>query len=127
VSPPMAGQDGDAVLPVNTDADRSAAHVAGALEATLVLLTDVEGIYEDPDDPETLIESVETPGEWAHLEDAAEGFMGRKVMAVEEALEGGADVVIVATANADDPIRSALDGEGTHIHASALEAEEAGA
>ena len=118
-SPPMAGKDDDEVVPVNTDADRSAAHVAGAVEATLVLLTDVEGIYEDPDDPSTLIERVETSEEWAALEDAAEGFMERKVMAIEEAIEGGADEVVVADANAEEPILSALDGGGTHVHASA--------
>jgi len=137
-SPPMAGEDSEArsasnessgagtdprdgeVVPVNTDADRSAAHIAGALEATLVLLTDVEGIYADPDDPETLIESVETPADWADLADAAEGFMERKVMAVEEALDGGAEEVVIADANAESPILSALDGGGTHVHASAL-------
>jgi len=119
-SPPMAGKDDDEVVPVNTDADRSAAHVAGAVEATLVLLTDVEGIYADPDDPATLIESVETSEEWAALEDAAEGFMERKVMAIEEAIEGGADEVVVADANAEEPILSALSGGGTHVHASAL-------
>jgi len=125
-SPPMAGKDEDAVVPVNTDADRSAAHVASALGATLVLLTDVKGIYADPDDPSTLIESVKTPAEWADLESAAEGFMGRKVMAIEEALSGGADEVVVASANADDPILSALGGGGTHVHASALDAPDEG-
>jgi acetylglutamate/LysW-gamma-L-alpha-aminoadipate kinase len=122
-SPPMAGKDDADIVPVNTDADRSAAHIAGAVDATLVLLTDVAGIYADPDDPETLIESVETSDEWAELEDAAEGFMGRKVMAIQEAIEGGADEVVVADANADDPVLSALDGGGTHVHASALESE----
>ena len=139
-APPMAGKDSEArsasdgssgddeeprdrIVPVNTDADRSAAHVAGALDATLVLLTDVAGIYRDPDDPETLIESVETPAEWADLSDAAEGFMGRKVMAVEEALSGGADEVVVADANADEPVLSALSGGGTRVFASALESE----
>ena len=125
-SPPMAGKDEDAVVPVNTDADRSAAHVASALGATLVLLTDVKGIYADPDDPSTLIESVETPADWAALESAAEGFMGRKVMAIEEALSGGADEVVVASANADDPILAALAGGGTHVHASALDASDEG-
>ncbi|PSQ30484.1 acetylglutamate kinase [Halobacteriales archaeon QS_9_67_15] len=112
----------DEVVPVNTDADRSAAHIAGALEATLVLLTDVEGVYADPDDPETLIESVETPADWADLEDAAEGFMERKAMAIEEAIDGGAEEVVVADANAEDPILSALDGGGTRVYASALAA-----
>ncbi|PSP31854.1 acetylglutamate kinase [Halobacteriales archaeon QH_10_67_22] len=122
-SPPMAGADDGDVAPVNTDADRSAAHVAGALGATLVLLTDVEGIYRDPEDPATLIESVETTADWQALEAAAEGFMERKVMAIEEALTGGAEEVVVADANAEDPVSRALSGAGTHVHTSALDTE----
>ncbi|MUV49054.1 acetylglutamate/acetylaminoadipate kinase [Haloarcula sp. CBA1122] len=119
--PPMAGDDDGEVIPVNTDADRSAAAIAGELDAQLVLLTDVEGVYADPEDPATLIEAVETAADWDALEDAAEGFMGRKIMAAEEALDGGASEVVVADANAESPILSALDGGGTHVHASALE------
>jgi len=119
-APPMAGDDDGEVIPVNTDADRSAAAIAAELDATLVLLTDVAGVYEDPDDPATLIEAVETAADWDALEDAAEGFMGRKIMAVEEALDGGAPEAVVADANADAPIRSALDGGGTHVYADAL-------
>jgi len=118
VGPPMLADDG---VPVNTDADRAAAAVAGALGATLVILTDVAGVYADPDDPETLIESVTTPAEYDALTDAAEGFMTKKVMAATEALERGASEVIVADANADDPVTAALGESGTHIHASALE------
>jgi acetylglutamate/LysW-gamma-L-alpha-aminoadipate kinase len=126
VSPPMSGKDDDEWLPVNTDADRTAAAIAGALDARLVLLTDVAGIYEDPDDPATVIESVDSPADWERLEAAADGFMGRKVMAAEEALTGGASEVVVADANATEPILSAIDGDGTHIQASALAgAEEA--
>lgn len=113
--PPMAGKDDSTVTPVNTDADRSAAAIAAALCARLVLLTDVEGIYADPAEDSTLIERIETPDGMDELEDAAEGFMERKVMAMREALEGGATEVIVADANADAPIVSALDGAGTHV------------
>jgi len=120
-APPMAGDEDGEIVPVNTDADRSAAAVAAALDATLVLLTDVEGVYEDPDDASTLIESVETADEWAALEEAAEGFMSRKIMAAEEALDGGAPEVVVADANADAPITGALDGDGTHIYKEALQ------
>jgi acetylglutamate/LysW-gamma-L-alpha-aminoadipate kinase len=119
-SPPMAGADDGEIVPVNTDADRSAAAIAGAVDGTLVLLTDVAGVYADPEDPSTLIESVETPAEWDALEDAAEGFMSRKIMAAEEALEGGASEVVIADANADEPILSALDGGGTHLYQEAL-------
>ena len=130
VSPPMAGadenDDGDSVVtPVNTDADRSAAAIAGALDATLVLLTDVPGILEDPDDESTLIESVETTDDWDRLETAAEGFMSRKVMAIEEALDRGADRAVVADANANEPVVGALDGEGTHVTAGALGGDDA--
>ena len=121
--PPMAGDDDGEIIPVNTDADRSAAAIAAALDATLVLLTDVEGVYEDPEDPATLIETVVTGEDWTALEAAAEGFMGRKVMAVEEALDGGAPEAVVADANAEAPITAALDGDGTHVHASALDAD----
>jgi acetylglutamate/LysW-gamma-L-alpha-aminoadipate kinase len=112
VGPPMLADDGVAV---NTDADRAAAAVAAELGAELVLLTDVAGVYADPDDPETLIGSVATPTEFAALEEAAEGFMGRKVMAVAEALDGGASGAVVADANAERPVRAALAGGGTHV------------
>ena len=121
VSVPMLADDG---TPVNSDADRSAAAVAGALDAELVLLTDVAGVYEDPDDPETVIERVETPADFDRLEGAAEGFMSRKVMAATEALEGGATAVHVGDANADDPVRSTLRGAGTTITADAIADEE---
>ncbi len=122
--PPMAGEEDDGTItPVNTDADRSAAAIAGAIGGRLVLLTDVEGVYRDPDDSSTLITSVETATDLNELETAAEGFMGRKVMAATEALERGADEVIVADANVENPITAALSGGGTHVHPSALDAE----
>ena len=126
-SPPMladGGVDGQSpsadgtesrYVAVNTDADRASAAVAGALGATLVSLTDVEGVYRDPDDPGTLIERVETPDDYAELEAAAEGFMTRKVMAATEALSGGAAEVVVADANAEHPVSAAIEGGGTHV------------
>lgn len=116
-SPPMLANDGVAV---NTDADRASAAVAGALSGTLVSLTDVSGIYADPDDPESLIDRVETAEAYSRLEQAAEGFMRRKVMAATEALEGGAQAVIVAGANERRPVRTALNGGGTHITREAI-------
>ena len=120
VSVPMLGEDDDEVLPVNADADRSAAAIAGALGADLVLLTDVAGIYADPDDPDTLIESATTPAELDAVADAAEGFMTKKVMAATEALDGSAPAVYIGDANRDAPVSSALDGTGTTIEARAV-------
>ncbi|WP_137288080.1 acetylglutamate/acetylaminoadipate kinase [Natronorubrum halophilum] len=121
VSVPMLGEEkSGGYTAVNADADRAAAAIAGALEADLVVLTDVSGIYEDPDDESTKIEAATTPADFETVKAAAEGFMTKKVMAAEEALEGGASSVIVATANADEPITSALAGEGTTLEPGVL-------
>ena len=125
VTVPMLGEEkSGGYTAVNADADRAAAAVAGALDATLVVLTDVPGVLEDPDDESTLIEEATEPEGLERIEDAAEGFMTKKVMAAKEALSGGAEEVVVADANEDDPILAAVDGGGTHIAASALPDED---
>ena len=122
VSVPMLGENNDgSVTPVNADADRSAAAIAGAVGGELIMLTDVTGIYEDPDDPETVIDSASTPGELEAVKTAAEGFMTKKVMAATEALDGGSPAVYVADANSDAPVTDALGGSGTTIHRSVLD------
>lgn len=126
VSVPVLGKEKDGgYTAVNADADRAAAAIAGALEADLVLLTDVSGVYEDPDDEATKIDSASTPEAFETVKNAAEGFMTKKVMAAEEALTGGAASVVVADANADEPISSALSGEGTTLEPGALDTGEA--
>ena len=125
VSVPVLGAEKDGgYTAVNADADRAAAAIAGALGADLVVLTDVSGIYEDPDDESTRIDSAATPEAFETVKSAAEGFMTKKVMAAEEALEGGAASVVVATANAEEPISSALSGEGTTLEPGVLDAPE---
>ena len=121
VSVPMLADDGVAV---NADADRAAAAVAGALGASLIVLTDVSGVYEDPDDPKTLIGTAETQADLKRVEEAAEGFMTKKVMAAKEALSGGAREVIVSDANRNGPILAALDGHGTRFTPGALGGED---
>ncbi|WP_089670388.1 acetylglutamate/acetylaminoadipate kinase [Halobacterium jilantaiense] len=118
VSVPMLADEG---TPVNADADRAAAAVAGALDASLVVLTDVAGVYEDPDDEASVIESVASPDALAAAEDAAEGFMRKKVLAATEALEGGAAEVVVTDANQRDPVVRALGGQtGTRFDPEAV-------
>ncbi|GAA0264125.1 acetylglutamate/acetylaminoadipate kinase [Halobacterium noricense] len=123
VSVPMFAKESDDEeewTPVNADADRAAAAVAGALDATLVVLTDVEGVYADRDDPTSLIEEVLTPADLDGAKAAAEGFMTKKVLAATEALEGGAEAVVVSDANRRDPIVAALEGAGTRFSPEAL-------
>ncbi|EMA40877.1 acetylglutamate/acetylaminoadipate kinase [Halobiforma nitratireducens] len=128
VSVPVLGAEKEGgYTAVNADADRAAAAIAGALEAELVVLTDVSGIYEDPADESTKIDVAATPAAFEAVESAAEGFMTKKVMAAEEALQGGASSVTVATANADAPISQALAGEGTTLEPGAVaDGEEVG-
>ncbi len=120
VTVPMFGDDGAESVPVNADADRAAAAVAGALDAPLITLTDVAGVYADPEDPTTLIDRVETSAAFDHLADAAEGFMTRKVMAAREALESGAPTVVICDAGVRDPVVAALGGGGTRVDRAAV-------
>ncbi|USZ71333.1 acetylglutamate/acetylaminoadipate kinase [Natronosalvus halobius] len=121
VGGPVLGAEKDGgYTAVNADADRTAAAVAGALEADLVLLTDVSGIYADPEDEATKIDEATDEESFAAVQDAAEGFMTKKVMAAKEALETGASSVVVADANANDPVSNALAGHGTTITPGAL-------
>ncbi|MFW5939973.1 MAG: acetylglutamate/acetylaminoadipate kinase [Halolamina sp.] len=121
ISPPILADDGTAA---NADADRVAALLAAELGADLVLLTDVEGVYEDPDDSDTLIDEAATPAEFAAVEAAAEGFMSRKVHAAKEALTGGAAGVVVSDATLRKPLLAALEGHGTWIEPTAVEQGE---
>lgn len=123
VCPPMWADDGTVA---NADADRVAALLAAELGGELVLLTDVSGVYADPADDSTLIESATTHEGMADLEDAAEGFMARKVHATREALEGGATGVTIGDAGLRKPLVAALTGHGTSVDPAAVAAKPDG-
>lgn len=110
VGVPMVSHEGVAV---NTDADRSAAAVAGALGARLVVLSDVPGLLRDPEDADSLVETVPYDEIDDAIEEYAEGKMKKKVYAAREALDAGAREVVVASANVEEPVTQALEGEGT--------------
>jgi acetylglutamate/LysW-gamma-L-alpha-aminoadipate kinase len=123
VCPPMLADDGTVA---NADADRVAALLAAELGGELVLLTDVAGVYADPDDASTLVDSATTPAGMSELEDAADGFMARKVHATREALEGGAAGVTIGDAGHRKPLVAALSGYGTAVAPGAVGAEPDG-
>jgi acetylglutamate/LysW-gamma-L-alpha-aminoadipate kinase len=94
--------------PLNVDADRTAANIAGALKADkLVLLTDVEGLMLDNKVVSQL-----------HVEDVEEklkkigGGMITKVFAAKEALNNGVKEVVICSGVRKTPISSALKHEG---------------
>ncbi|MET7418858.1 acetylglutamate kinase [Dactylosporangium sp. NPDC005555] len=109
VSPPASDADGNLL---NVDADEMAARLAVALDAdALVLLTDVAGVYADPDDPATRIAEVGPQ----HLEgDTVRGRMRHKVRAGLRASLTVARVAIGA-ASQKRPIRQALAGRGSKV------------
>ena len=114
VLPPMANS-ADGLL--NVDGDRAAAAVAAALSAgTLLILSNVRGLYRDFPDETTFARvvpasDIELALEWA------QGRMKRKIIAAREALDGGVESVIIADGRVSQPVQRALDGEGTRISA----------
>ena len=110
VLPPMANSD-EGLL--NIDGDRAAAAVAGALGAgSLVILSNVRGLYRDFPDEGSFVKEVAM----TELDDAldwAQGRMKRKVLAAREALTQGVERVIIADGRAPNAISQALAGAGT--------------
>jgi [amino group carrier protein]-L-2-aminoadipate 6-kinase len=111
VSPPAMAQDGQ---PVNVDADRIAAAVAGALRADcLCLLTGAPGVLADAEDTRSLLPSCAVPIRGAP--GAFGGGMGMKLIAAREALVASVPRVVVADGRVSRPVFGALAGLGTDI------------
>ncbi len=89
VMPPL-GRDSEGQL-YNINADTAAAATAVALEAEkLVLLSDVHGIMSDPDDPDSLLSTIdEEQAERLISEGIIQGGMLPKVRACMDTLNGG--------------------------------------
>jgi acetylglutamate/LysW-gamma-L-alpha-aminoadipate kinase len=101
--------------PLNTDGDRAAAAVAGALKAeALVILSNVPGLLENPDDPSTLVRSIPR-AEIDRAAKFAKDRMKKKMLGAKEALELGAGKVAFGSADVPSPVASALSGAGTLI------------
>lgn len=83
--------------PLNVNADTAASAVAGALGWPVVFLTDVEGVYRDPQDPTTRLAHL-TPAmvEALRAEGVLQGGMIPKVAAALAALEHGAPWAAIA-------------------------------
>lgn len=110
---PALGPNGEAL---NVDGDRAAAAVAAAVKAdALVVLSNVPGLLRDVNDPESLVPRIAR----AELKNAnselAVDRMKKKLLAVQEALEGGVRQVVLGDANEPHPVRHALAGNGTVI------------
>lgn len=114
VLPPMAS--GDEGL-LNVDGDRASAAAANALAAsTLVILSNVKGLYRDFPDESSFVSAV-APWQIDSAETWARGRMKRKVLAAREALDGGVSQVIIADGRVPQPVTNALAGAGTRFGA----------
>ena len=112
VSPPAITPTGELV---NVDADRLASRVAMAVHArALVLLTNVPGLLEDPENPASLVPLVSQDRFESFLA-MAHGRMKKKLLAAEEAVRGGVTRVVIGSSQVAQPIAQALDGQGTVI------------
>jgi len=101
---------------LNVDGDRAAAAIAAELDAeTLVILTNVPGLLRDVDDESSLITQIPQSQAADYLDRYAKGRMKRKVLGAVEALRDGAGQVILADGRVDQPVQSALAGNGTVV------------
>ncbi|MCU0488506.1 MAG: [LysW]-aminoadipate kinase [Anaerolineales bacterium] len=112
IAPLALGANGEIF---NVDADRAAAAVAAALGSQdLILLTAVPGLLRSFPDETSLIPNLPR----VKLDEAiefAQGRMKKKVLAAQEALQGGVQRVIISDGRSEKPITAALAGAGTHI------------
>ena len=104
----------------NINADTAAAYIAGALEAErLIMMTDIDGILRDKDDPSTLIADITI--EEAHAlreEGVISGGMIPKVDCCIEAIDRGVKNVIIMDGRVPHSILMELltdEGSGTMV------------
>jgi [amino group carrier protein]-L-2-aminoadipate/L-glutamate 6-kinase len=94
--------------PLNVDADRTAANIAGALKADkLVLLTDVEGLMLNG----KLVKQLSVEDVESKLKKIGGGMI-TKVFAAQEALKNGVGEVVICSGVRNNPISSALKHDG---------------
>ena len=114
VSPVAIGDDGRAY---NVNADVSAGAIAGALAAdAYVVLTDVDGVRADPEDPTSVARTLDLAelARW-RAEGRLQGGMIPKIEGAERAARDGALRVSIASVAPHRPVEAALAGGGTRI------------
>ena len=104
----------------NINGDTAAAHIAGALQAErLIMMTDIDGILRDRDDPSTLIRELTISGARAlYDEGVISGGMIPKVECCIEAIEEGVNNVVIMDGRVSHSILMELltdEGAGTMV------------
>ena len=97
---------------LNVNADLAAAAIAGALDATaLVIMTDVAGIFSNWPDKESLIEEI-TFTELSKIKNSFADGMAPKVQACLDAIEAGAQAVRIIDGTDSKSFEFALNDSG---------------
>jgi acetylglutamate kinase len=110
LSPVATSADGK--IGFNVNADIAAAALAGAIDAQwLIIMTDVEGIYRNWPDKDSLISSICASELESMKTTFAEG-MAPKVQACLDAIAAGAKAVRIIDGTNPSALKSALLGEG---------------
>ena len=110
ISPIAVSEDGSHGFNVNSDL--AAAAIAGALDAkSLIIMTDVAGIYRNWPDEGSLIQSIKVD-ELAEISKGFEGGMIPKTEAAINAIKAGAKKVQVFDGRDVVNVELALKGEG---------------
>ncbi len=105
----------------NINADTAAAHIAGALNAKrLIMMTDIEGVLKDKDDPTTLIPEIKvSEAKKLYEEGVISGGMIPKVECCVNAISKGVKKVIIMDGRVPHSILMELftdEGAGTMVH-----------
>jgi acetylglutamate kinase len=97
---------------LNVNADLAAAAIAGALDATaLVIMTDVAGIFSNWPDKESLIEEI-TFTELSKIKNSFADGMAPKVQACLDAIKAGAQAVRIIDGTDSNSFELALNNSG---------------
>ena len=104
----------------NINGDTAAAYIAGALHAKrLIMMTDIDGILRDKDDPSTLIHKLSvSEAKGLYEEGIISGGMIPKVDCCIEAIEKGVDTVVINDGRVPHSILMELltdEGAGTMV------------
>jgi len=109
---PLVDEQGFAV---NSENDEVLAILQGVLGAAEVIeLIEAPGLLRDPDDPSSVVRSLDA-SELAGLEERADGRFKRKLLALGRLFQSSAPTVTIADGRTAHPVADALAGAGTRI------------
>ncbi|MEM7258153.1 MAG: [LysW]-aminoadipate kinase [Pseudomonadota bacterium] len=112
LSIPIVDENGYAINSENDDIVTCLA--AATTPECIFQLIEAPGFLDNPDDESSLVKSL-SAAELRQRESQVEGRMKRKMLALCNLFEQGAQQVIITDGRSQQPLQDALNGSGTHI------------